>query len=292
LQTYLKLINAGTEPRQAGQQAFGDLRKLESDVKRYLNGPLPGALVRPAAYRAPQVAMRRLSPDEEAIMPIRMRSKAGVNRKKAKDVASDARRIADRFPQSFPVQLALAEAELDARNLDLAERAADAAIALRPGSAEALLYKGRVYLERGKADRKHFATARTWLAKAHKAAPEHPAVLESNYISYMREGSQIPESAIIGLEQAFTRAPYDEELRLAVVRQLLVEKDAATARRVLAPLVHSPHESKFAKTLRDVFDLLEANKVDQAYASFAAEIAKQEERKNKARLPRPAAPPE
>ena len=277
LQTYLKLINAGTEPTRAAQQAFGDLRKLESDVKRYLNGTLPGALVRPANYRAPAVELRRLGPDEEAIINVRMRSKAGVTRKKAGDVAAQARAVAARYPQSFAVQLALAEAEFDASNLDAAERAAEAAIAIQPNAVEALIYKAKVGLERGKRDPRHFASARTWLAKAHKADPAHPGVLYLNYLTYLGEGRAVPESAIIGLEQAFTIAPYDSEVRLAVARQLLAEKDGQVARKVLAPLIHSPHESKSAKALRQVFDLLEANRVDEAYRSLVAEMAKQEE---------------
>ncbi|HUE79105.1 MAG TPA: hypothetical protein VMN38_05695 [Sphingomicrobium sp.] len=277
LQNYLQLINAGTEPTDAAQQAFGDLRKLESEIKRYLNGDLPGALVRPAGYRTPTVALRRLGPDEEAIMNVRMRSKVGVTRKKAKDVAADARAVAANHPQSFPVQLALTEAEFDAENLDLAERAADAALALRPNAVEALIFKGRIYLERGKSDRRQNATARSWFAKAHKADPTHPSVLHLNYLTYFQAGGAIPEPAIIGLEQAFTQAPYDSDLRLTVALQLLAEKDGQVARRVLAPLVHSPHESKSAKALRQVFDLLAANKVDDAYSALVAEIAKQEE---------------
>lgn len=277
LQTYLKLINAGTEPAEAAQKAFGDLRKLESDVKRYRGGELPGALVRPASYTPPSVAMRRLSPDEEAIIQVKMRSKVGVTRKKAGDVAADARAIATKYPQSFATQLALTEAEFDAENWDAAERAADAALAIRPDSVEALQFKGRVYLERGGTDPKHYATARIWLAKAHDADPAHPSTLYYHYLTYSRAGAAIPESAVIGLEQSFMKSPYDEELRLAVVRQLLAEKDGKVARQVLAPLVHSPHESKGAKALRQVFDLIEANKVDEAYSGLVAELAKQEE---------------
>lgn len=279
LQAYLKLINAGSEPADAARKAFGDLGKLEGDVKRYLAGTLPGALVRPANYVVPSVAMRRLGPDEEAIIDVRMRSKVGVTRKKAGDVAADARSVAARYPQSAAVQLALMEAEFDAENWDAAERAADAALAIRPDAVEALIYKGRVYLARGRSDPKHYATARTWLAKAHAADSTHPSTLYYHYLSYSLARAPIPESAIIGLEQSFVQAPYDEELRLAVAGQLLAEKDGKVARQILAPLVHSPHESKGARALREVFDLVEANKVDEAYGRLVAEMAKQEEEK-------------
>jgi len=277
LQAYLKLINAGTPPNGAALQAFGDLRKLETDVKKYLGGTLPGALVRPTNYQAPSVAMRKLSPDEEAIMDVKLRSKAGVTRKKARDVAADARAVAARFPTSVPVQLALAEAEFDAENFDAADRAADAALAIKPDAVEALLFKARVHLERGKTDPNQNAVARAWLVKAHKTDPDHPSTLYYNYLSHVQDRKGVPESAIIGLEQSFTVAPYDADLRLAVAGQLLAEKDGSVARRVLAPLVHSPHESKSARALREVYDLIEADKLEEAYQSFIAETAKQEE---------------
>lgn len=277
LKNYLRLINDGVAPPQAAEKAFGDLRKLESDVKRYLNGQLPGWDVRPPNYQTPAVAMRKLGPDEAAIMAVKMRIKASYTRKRAKSIAADARAVAARYPQSFAVQLALTEAEFDAANLEAAEGAADAALALRPNALDALIFKGRIHLERGKSDPRYYASARTWLAKAHRAAPAHPTVLYFNYLTYFGEGRAIPEPAIIGLEQAFRMAPYDDDLRLAVARQLLAEKDGQVARKILAPLVHSPHESKSAKALRQVFDLLQSNRVDEAYRGLVAEIAKQEE---------------
>jgi len=281
LQSYLKLINAGTEANSAAEKAFGDLGQLERDVKKYLEGDLPGAVVRPANYHAPSVVMRRLAPDEEAIIRVKMRSKVGTTRKKAGDVVADARSVAVKYPQSFHVQLALTEAEFDAENWDAAERAADAALAIRPGAIDALLFKGRIDLERGRKEGRYFAAARGWLAKAHDAEPDYPSTLYYNYLTYSEAGGSVPESAIIGLEQAFLHAPYDAELRLTVVRQLLAEKDGSTARKILAPLVHSPHESKSAKALRAIYDQIEANKVDAAYQSLVSEIAKEEEeRKN------------
>lgn len=279
LENYLKLINAGTEPGQAAEKAFGDLGKLERDVKEYLEGDLPGVNVRPANYRPPSVAMRKLGEDEEAIIRVTMRSKVGVTRKKASDVAADARAIAAKYPQSYSVQLALTEAELDAENLDAAERAADAALAVRQHSAEALMFKGRIYLERAKSNRANYATARSWLAKAYNEDRDYPSPLYYNYLAYAGEGGAVPENAVVGLEQAFLLAPYDAELRLTVTQQLLAEKDGAVARMVLAPLVHSPHESKGAKALRHVFDLIEAKKLDEAYKSLVGEMAKQEEEK-------------
>ena len=287
LTTYLRLINAGTPPANAAKQAFGDLNKLDSELIRYRNsGRLGGADVRIVNYVPPTVTMRKLSGDEEAIMKTTVRSKRGVDKKRARDVAKDAEGIAAKYPGSFAVQLELAEAELDlsdfeAERLSQADAAVDRALALRPTAVEALILKGRVYLERGKKDKAQLATARTWFAKANAEDTEHPAPLYYDYLTYYEGGGAIPESALVGLERAYSFAPFDPELRLVLTRQLLAEKKGALARSVLMPNAISPHESKGAKKMREVLDLIDANKVDEAYTKLAAEMAEQE-RKRKA----------
>ena len=287
LGTYLRLINEGTTPANAAKQAFGDLNKLDSELIKYRNSRrLGGADVRPANFAPPSVVMRRLTPDEEAIMKVTARTKRGVDKKRAADVADDARAIAAKYPGSAPVQLELAEAELglsdfQPQHLAQAEAAADRVLAARPDSVEAMILKGRIYLERGKSDKAQLATAHTWFAKANAQDPEHPAPLYYDYLAYYEGGGAIPESALVGLERAYTFAPFDSELRVVLTRQLLAEKKGALARSVLMPVAISPHESKGAKKMREVLDLIDANKVDEAYKKLAAEMAEQE-RKRKA----------
>ena len=276
LGNYLRLINNGTDPTIAARQAFGDLAKLNRDIQNYKNKQLPGALVRPANYRTPIVQMRRLGPDEEAIIRVQMRSKRGVNRKTAPDVAADARAIAAKFPRSYVVNLALAEAEFDAERYTEAEAAADRALALNPRSVEAMLYKGRAYLERGKSAPAQLAAARTWFTKANQIDRNHAGPLLYNYLTYFKAGGPVPESAVIGLERAFEIAPFDAEVRMVLARQLLAEKKGKLARSVIVPFALAPHESKVAKALREVVDLIDANQVGEAYTKLAAEMARQE----------------
>ena len=281
LTTYLRAINSGSDSASAAEKAFGDLRKLDQDLLRYRNGRrLGGADVRPADYAPPKVTMRRLSEDEEAVMPVKARSKSGVTRKEAADVVRDARGVAQRYPQSFPVNLELAEAELDAKNLAEAERAVDIALAKEPESVDAMLLKGQIYLERGKTGKQYLPNARTWFAKAYKADPRQPASLYFNYMSYFYEGGQIPETALIGLERAFEMAPYASGLRLVLARQLLAEKKGLLARDILQPVALNAHESKNGKVLLDVIELIEKKQVDEAYSKLAGEMKKQEDKAN------------
>jgi hypothetical protein len=213
-------------------------------------------------------------------MKVRSRSKVGVNKKSARDVASDAAAIGARFPTSYLVQLSLAEAQLDAENLDAADRAADAAIAAKPDSAEALYYKGSIALERAKKDPSHFAQARRWFLKANAADGDHPGPLIGNYLTYVRAKQPAPESALIGLEKAYTLAPYDRDLRIMLAGQLLSEQKGDIARDLLIPLALAPHESKSAKALNEVVELIEANKLAEARQKLAARVADEEDQKS------------
>lgn len=284
LQTYLRLVNEGVPSDDAAHKAFGDLDKLNGEIIRYKNrGKLYGADVRPANTAPPHVTMRKLSDDEEAAMRVRVRSKAGVTHVEAGNVAADARDAARKYPNSYPVQLALAEAEFDAEHLEASEAAADRAIQLQPEGIDGLIAKGEILLERGKKDknRQLLAQARTWLAKAHDVDPHHPAPLLYNYLTYFNSGEQMPESALIGLEQAYLAAPHYGDLRLILSRQLLSEKKGDLAREILLPLALNPHVSKERKNLHGVVELIEAKKIDEAYSALAQEMTREEDEAKK-----------
>lgn len=277
LQTYLKLINAGSNAAVAARQAFGDLDKLESDVLRYKSkNRYPGAVVRPGNGAAPKIALRRLTPDEEAIMTVRLRSDRGVDKKSAKGVAADARAVSVRYPASLPVQLALIEAEYDADRLAEAERAANDALKNDPKSVKAMLYQGMVSLKRAKTDPAHYATARIWFGRANRADLGHPGPMLQFYETYRQANVAPPAIAVAGLERAFELAPYDGDLRILMVRQLLVERQGSLARQLLLPLALSPHESKRAKAWNEVAKLIEGSKIDEALAKLNARLAEEE----------------
>jgi tetratricopeptide (TPR) repeat protein len=280
LKQYLRLINAGTAPPEAARKAFGDLDVLDRDLARYRNNrPLPGALVKPSFYEPPAVTMRKLGADEEAIVRVALRSKRGVNRKAADEVAGEARSVAAKYPSSYPVQIALAEAEFDDRKYDAAEAAANRALALSPKSAEAMLYIGRAHLERAKEkkDKALFETARKWFEKAHVADREHAEPLFYNYLTYHDAGLSPPKTAVTALERAFDIAPFAGEIRLVLALQLLVETEGKLARTVLTPLAIGAHQSTGAKALRAVVELLDAGKVEEAHTALAAEMARLEQ---------------
>ena len=221
----------------------------------------------------------KLGPDEEAIMWARIRSARGVNHRQAGDVAGDARSVATKYPRSLPVQLELAEAELDDQQFDAAEKAADSALAIDPNSTEALLYKGEAYLEQAKKDPKLFETARTWFAKANNTDPLNASALFGYYQTYMKAGVTPPQIAVAGLERAYGIAPFDADIRMVLARELLIEKKGSVARQVLLPIALAPHESDRAKALNAVAQLIQGGRTDEALKKLDERMAKEEKDK-------------
>lgn len=279
LKNYLNAMNQGKTSMEAATMAFGDLDVLGRDLRKYLTTRLMGKEVKPAAYTAPKITVREMTPAEQAIFRVRARSQAGVSKGAAKGVASDARSIAANYPNDLTVQVALSEAELDAGNLDAANAAADRAIAINPNSIDAWLFKGKVAMKRAAKDPTFYAQARTSFAKAYKINANAPEPLILNYLTYDKAGQTIPETAIIGLERAFEFAPYDSDVRLLLSRQLLREGKLKSARTVIVPLAFAPHASKPQETAEKMVEYIDANKTAEALAAANKQLNEEEKEK-------------
>ncbi|HEV2078353.1 MAG TPA: hypothetical protein VGR19_00430 [Allosphingosinicella sp.] len=283
LRAYLKALDRGEDGLTAARNAFGDLGQLAKEVRAYkVGGSFPGMAVKTNDYRPPSVDLRPLGEAESAVMNEYMRSRRGVNKKKAPDVANDIAPKARRYPDNLFVQLAASEAFLDARRFDEADAAADRALAIDPNSIEALILKGMTAIERGKAgDKARFAAARAPLAKATRLDQQDPRPYILYYESFRRAGEPAPEAAVIGLEQIFREAAFDSDYRLILARQLLIEGKGADARTVLGPIAYRHHGEEGDNKLRTVITLIEANKTAEARAKLEEIFRKAEEDEKK-----------
>ena len=135
-----------------------------------------------------QITVRRLSEGEAASMPIRIRSKRGVDEQTAAEVVLEAREVAGKYPDEPAVQAALAEAEFDVGNDEAAIRAADKALAAAPGNMTALIQKGYALTrmaakakteEAWRAARRHFVSV-------NKIENDHPIPLIYFYLSFLQ----------------------------------------------------------------------------------------------------------
>lgn len=282
LAAYLAALNKGEDSLAAAKRIFGDLDKLQAEVRKYKSGPFPGFDIKPTNYVDPVVTMRRLTAAEEDLMREYIRSKRGVDQKAAKDVANDLAGKGAAYPDSLPAQLIVAEANLDAKNFDRAEVAAQRAIALDAKSSYAQYLMGAIEMGRAKAakDKGLYAKARPWFAKARALDKQDPRPDIGYYLSYFESGEPIPEDALITLEEAWDTASYDPGYRLILARQLLNENKGTLARQVLSPIAFNAHGNDDENKIRATVELIDADKLDEARAKMAEIFQEAEDREN------------
>ncbi|WP_164115459.1 DUF1570 domain-containing protein [Sphingorhabdus sp. Alg239-R122] len=251
LAKYFEELITGKGELESAKAAFGDLKKLEREVDRYLrSGRMSYAKVPADKLKIGDIDIRKLNDGEAAIMPVVMISKRGVDKKQAEEVLQDARKVAARYPGNATVLNALSEAEFDAGNDALAIAAADKAIALDGSQMNAYVQKANSYLrlaekakdEEGDANPEtYLLAAREVALAANKVENNYPVPLIQYFQTYKETGTTPPAAAVTGLEWALELAPFDSALRLQVARQQLEEKRYPDAVYTLLPLAYSAH---------------------------------------------------
>lgn len=241
---YLNRLNRGEGELAAATAAFGDLKALDKALDAYLRQrKMQYIRVPPDRLSVGQITVRKLGEAEGASMPIRIRSKRGVDEKTAPEVVLEAREVAQKYPHDPAVQAALAEAEYDAGDDEAAIRAADKALAAAPGNMTALIQKGYA-LTRIAAETK---TEEAWLASrkhfvaVNRVENDHPIPLIYYYLSFLNQDKEPNQAALDGLEWALDLAPYDASVRMMVAMRQMQDKRFAHAVRTISPLAYHPH---------------------------------------------------
>jgi tetratricopeptide (TPR) repeat protein len=282
LNRYLDGIEKGMKPRDSAKAAFGDLKALQHELDDYIKprtvlGLTVGAQVIPIG----PVTVRQLASGQAAMMPVQIRSKAGVNKDTAPKVAGQARRIAAAFPHDPAVQSALSEAEFDAKNYAAAEAAADRALAADPTNLDALIYKGRSELELAKAKsaQANWDEIRAWFTRANKVDTENAEPLALFYETFAAAGQRPSSNALDALLYAVDLAPRDDDLRMSAVRALVLANKLKDAKELFAPVAYEPHLKKDMRQIATkIMTALGADDSKSAVSLLdtAAEIAKKD----------------
>lgn len=248
---YLQLIQQGQPQLAAAETVFGDLAKLEKELKEYQRRRrLTTLVVDPPPAGAGTIAIRQMSAGEAAIMSVRARSDRGVNSKSAIGVVADARSVAARFPTTAAVLGALAEAEIDARNYDAARAAADRALALNPSDSDSIIIKARALsgsATQAKAT-PDWKQIRTLLLRANRLDPDDPEPLMRYYLSFGLAGEAPSPSAVKGLLYAAALVPQARDLRFLATQQLIRDKQWDAAARMFSSIAYNPHQSAESAT--------------------------------------------
>lgn len=265
LAEYLRLVTAGTPNLDAARQAFGDLDQLQKELEKYRRARALAIAVKYPQGSEPTVELHQLSEAEAAAMPLHIRSTAGVTKSQADGVASSARSLLARYPNSPAVLDTAMEAEFDAENFAEAQSLANRLLAADPQSLRAHKYLAMVALEKAKTDPAQIESARAELIAANKIDPERPDILLSYFNTFVFANKSIPEDAKIGLESAFRISPFASDIRTSLAYLLLLEKRNKEAFIILDPVVNLPHaKSEEMEELRE--------KVAKAKAGDTAEL--------------------
>nr|NUR37403.1 hypothetical protein [Sphingomonas sp.] len=247
MRRYLELLSSGTAPLPAAQQAFGDLDRLDHDVKAYKEQHNILAMKIPAQKaQAGPVDVQPMSDGAAAVILLRAQSKRGVNEKTAEPLAVEVRAVEARYPGDQLVEVTLAEAELDSGHPDAALAAAERSLKTNPRDTEAMILKGRAIQERARKaagdDRtKLFDAARAMFSAANRIDTEDPEALFEYYRSFQFQNMRPPQDAIAALHYASDLAPQDFGVRMNSAVAYLNEGKLDDARMALAPVAYSPH---------------------------------------------------
>jgi hypothetical protein len=262
---YLIAVNSGKSLEEAATGAFGDMFKLERDLKRYRRGTGLRAVVIPGQdLKVGQIEVHALTPGEAATIQVAIRSQRGVTEQEAPDLYAEAKMAAAAYPDDAAAQRVLAEAAYDADDHTAAKVAAERAIAADPSMGSAYAYKAMAIRAAAGEDDTPAGEIRDVIEAGLKADPNSAQLLELYYRSFRDSGEAPTELAKRRLYQAFRIAPQSDSLRMMTAHQLLADRNPAEARALLRPLGFSIHRSKTADVARAIITEIDAGNVDAA----------------------------
>lgn len=243
---YVEAIQKGQRPIDAAEAAFGDLRKLQSELDAYLTRKtLPFQLIPASQIPVGDVAVRPLSAGESAILPLRLQADRGLKVRRARFLAGQAHGLTKRFPNEPSAWMTLAQLHLLGRQYEEAAVAATRASELDPKSLRAWVLKGEALLGLAKQSgaAADWKAVRVAFATANRMDPDAAQPMVGFYKTFLEARQQPSPSAVEGLYYALSIAPQDDDLRRLVVRQLLVDGKLDAAREAFKPIAYSGHGS-------------------------------------------------
>ena len=214
LADYLNKVARGMPYPEAASAAFGDLDQLDKELKAHAKN-LTATQFSLKPIDIGPIAMRELTPLENALMRYEVGLRSGFRRDDMARV-SDNVRAARAGALDDPYGLAIqAEIDLLGDNPKAALVSADKLVRLKPEDPRGLLAKGRAELALlGKAaGGPQGDAARQLIARAAKAEPANPEPLVALYRSYADAGVLPPPPAQNALMTALKLLPQDGDIR-------------------------------------------------------------------------------
>lgn len=247
LHNYLAAVASGSNPGKAARE-LGDLKKLQQQLVEYHGRKVPYEQLSYPADRIGEPIVRQLREGEARLIRGRLQLGARVAdpEEKRADWVSDIAGDAAKYSYEPEAQLLLAEAQCRSGDSQGCLNSADRALALAPGNAAALNWRGvaltQIAIAGSAADREvKLQQARSIIAASNHADPESPQPLLSYYRSYANAGQTPPVVAIDGVQKVVETIPSAPTPRLLLGSALAGRGDPQDARRILLPVAKGPY---------------------------------------------------
>jgi len=281
LNEYLIALGQGEDSLTAARRIFGDLDRMNRELFAYKDGGegFPGIDVTIPNYVDPQVEIRELTDSEESLirqeMELRMKfldndDAAGV----ARDIIA---RSGGQMPSDPHALELLIRAYTQAEDWQRVLEASDRLTEIDPEAIIAPISASYAAAELSRNDATWHDRAVQYAADALFIDEYDPRSRIAYFYTFLAADMEVPENAIIALEQAFDAAGSDPSYRILLARQLIFEDRLNDARTVLQPIAFQGHNqrpqndeerdpSERPPSLDEIMDEIEAGNRDAALA--------------------------
>ncbi|WP_129792409.1 hypothetical protein [Sphingosinicella sp. CPCC 101087] len=248
LARYLAAMTAGAEPRTAFAEAFAtDVSTLQREISRYGGtGMTYSRLPRISAAEAAEVEVVRLAGVPDELILARASLQLTWTPKVTDRFLGRALGAAD--GDGALARRVRARAEALYGDGAAADRQLDSLLAEAPGDVELLYLKGMRHLVAGRRDEaaraRHFAEAKRWFVRAHRADENHFPTLYRYAESLSLEPDFLSENTSNILLLAHQIAPQVEEIAMTAANVLIRRGEYDRAAALLVPVGASRHRGR------------------------------------------------
>lgn len=237
---------SGKRDLDFGSYFKGGTDALDKEVRVYISrSTIPATALTPSQMPQPSITVEGLEKAAGDLIGLELQAMTGIPDSRLAAFTAQLRAFVAKHPTLGPAHALLAETDRLAERPAEALAAADRAIALSPGLAQAHSTRAQILLEQAKDSNADadWNAALSAIVAANKADTDDPQPLALYYRYYSRRGEQMPDLAHEGLAAAFERLPQRPDYRLMYANDLAFRGQLRRAADLLEPLAFSPHES-------------------------------------------------
>jgi hypothetical protein len=273
---FLRARFEGVPPQKAFADSFGiEPKELEKTLRTYgFRKMTYTRMKRASAAVAPKVTVTPLPASADDLLLLKAALQVGAERGIEPQVLERIRAAAARYPGDTFAQRVLAQAEVFYGDGSKGEALLDGLLKDAPQDGELLYLKGMRHLvegrrEEGEKRRALFKQARTWFARAHKAAPHHFQTL-ARYGESLRYDERFDSDNTMNIVLlAHELAPQVAQFRMNAANLLLMRGKHEAAEVMLMPLAADAHNAGIAADARRMLEKARAEQKQKAPAEAA-----------------------